>query len=140
LVEPGGGVAPHADDPVPVSPVPASRRVARLRNELHVTANRVARFGFDEHPILDRVRTPATTAVGGMLAPHLLLVRLDLTVDRLVGLLGLLDVDDWSRVGRIGNRQVTLGAIVDEVVQRGFDDLLGLLHAGSRTCQVVAPS
>jgi hypothetical protein len=52
------------------------------------------------------------------------LYRLGLTVDRLVGLIGRLPTEDWERVARVGDRQVTLGAMVDEALQMGFE-LLG---------------
>jgi hypothetical protein len=102
----------------------AAQRVARLRNELHVTANRVARFRFEARPTVDVVRIPPTTAAGAPLAPRVALYRLGLTVDRLVGLIGRLPADDWERVARVGDRQMTLGAIVDEALQMGFE-LLG---------------
>jgi hypothetical protein len=107
--------------PQGVSSAHAARRVARLRNELHVTANRVARFGFDAHPTVDVVRIPPTTAAGALLAPSVVLYRLGLTVDRLARLIGRLPAVDWERVGLVGDRQVTLGAIVDEALQAGFD-------------------
>jgi hypothetical protein len=104
------------------------RRVARLRDELHVTANRVARFGDDEHPVLDPVRVMAPTASSAALAPAHLVFQLDLTAGRLAGYLDALVAADWSRTGRMGDRVVTLGDLVEDVVHTGTHDLLDLLH------------
>jgi hypothetical protein len=106
------------------------QRVARLRDELHVTANRVARFGDDEHPLLDPVRITEPTASSAALAPAPLLFQLDLTAARLIGHLEALSAADWSRTGRMGDRVVTLGDLVEAVVHTGTHDLLDLLHAG----------
>ena len=121
VLVPANGEERPDQGPPGVSSAPAARRVARLRNELHVTANRVARFGFDAHPTVDVVRIPPTTAAEALLAPSVVLYRLGLAVDRLARLIGRLPADDWERVGLVGDRQVTLGAIVDEALQAGFE-------------------
>jgi hypothetical protein len=108
---------------------PRLHRVARLRDELHVTSNRIARFGDDEHPLLDPVRIMAPLASSAVLAPAHLLVQLDLAAGRLVGHLYALTAADWRRTGRMGDRLVTLGDLVDDVVHAGTHDLLDLLHA-----------
>lgn len=105
------------------------QRVARLRRELHVTANRVARFGVDEHPILDPVRVSAPIASSAGLAPGRLLFQLDLAAGRLVALLDALSADDWTRAGRMGDRVMTLGELVERVLHTGSHDILDLLHA-----------
>jgi hypothetical protein len=121
LLAPVDGVEGADQGPVGMASALAARRVARLRIELHVTANRVARFGFDERPTVDMVRIPpTTTAAGALLAPRVVLYRLGLTVDRLAGLIGRLSADDWERVARVGDSPVTLGAIVDEALQVSF--------------------
>jgi hypothetical protein len=104
-------------------------RVARLRDELHVTANRVARFGDDEHPLLDPVLISAPTASSAVLARAPLLFQLDLTAGRLIRHLDALAAADWKRTGRMGDRVVTLGDLVEGVVHTGTHDLLDLLRA-----------
>ena len=104
-------------------------RVARLRNELHVTANRVAEFSYEEHPRLDAVRITASTAsVPALVAPRVL-VQLDLTAARLIKYLDALSATDWKRTGRAGDELVTLGELVDDVVHTARHDLLDLMHA-----------
>jgi len=105
------------------------QRVARLRRELHVTANRVARFGVDEHPILDpvQVSTPIVSSAG--LAPGRLLFQLDLAAGRLVALLDVLSADDWTRAGQMGDRLMTLGELVERVLHTSAHDILDLLPA-----------
>lgn len=109
------------------------QRVARLRRELHVTANRVARFGVDERPILDPVRVSTPIASSAGLAPGRLLFQLGLAAGRLVALLDALSVDDWTRAGRMGDRLMTLGELVEPVLHTGSHDILDLLHASPRS-------
>lgn len=109
-------------------------RTARLRDELHVTANRVARFGVDDHPIVDRIRITASTAAGA-LGPEQLLFQLDLSAGRLIALLGPLSDWDWTRTCHLDGRLVTLGELVDRVLHGAVHDLLDLLHAAA----VLAP-
>lgn len=103
-------------------------RVALLRDELHVTANRVARFGVEEHPIVDPSRVAAPTAASAVIAPGRLSFQLDLAADRLIALLEPLTPRDWSRSGRMGDRIVTVGELVDGVLDQAVHDLLELLH------------
>lgn len=103
-------------------------RVARLRDELHATANRVARFGVDRHPIVDPARITAPTDAS-VLAPEQLLFRLELTAGRLITLLEPLSSRDWARTGYVGDRPVTLGDVVDRVVHGAAHDLLDLVGA-----------
>jgi hypothetical protein len=121
LLVPADGAERSEPAPHGVGAESAAPRVARLRNELHVTANRVARFGFEARPTVDVVHVPPTAAAGALRAPRVVIYRLGLTVDRLAGLIARLSADDWKRVGLVGDRQVTLGAIVDEALQAGFD-------------------
>jgi hypothetical protein len=104
------------------------QRVALLRDEFHVTANRVARFGFDEHPIVDPVRIAAPTAASAVLAPGQLVFQLDLAAGRLIALLDDLTLRDWTRTCRMGDRIVTLGELVDGLLDEAVDDLLDLLQ------------
>jgi RNA polymerase-binding transcription factor DksA len=103
-------------------------RTARLRDELHVTANRVARFGVDDQPIVDPIRITAPTAAGAGLGPEQLLFQLDLSAGRLVALLGPLSEWDWTRTCQLGDRLVTLGELVDRVLHGAVHDLLDLLQ------------
>ena len=107
------------------------RRVARLRDELHVTANRVARFGYDENPFLDPVRITAPTASSAVLAPGQLLCQLQLTAARLIEHLDALSTADWMRTGRMGDQVVTLGNLVEGLVHTGTHDVLDLLQGTS---------
>lgn len=124
LLEPTDSDERTDHGPLPGASAQAARRVTRLRNELHATANRVARFGFEARPTLDVVHVPPTAAAGALLAPRVVTYRLGLTIDRLAGLIARLSADDWKRVGLVGDRQVTLGALVDEALQVSHD-LLG---------------
>jgi hypothetical protein len=100
-----------------------------LRDELHVTANRVERFNVDEHPIIDSV--PAVPAAAGrVLAPEQLLFQLDLTVGRLAALLEPLSEDDWKRTARSGSEFVTLGEVLEAVLHRGVHDLVDATRWG----------
>jgi hypothetical protein len=110
---------------------PGLQRVARLSDELHITANRVARFGYDEHPFLSSDRVTAPAATRAVLGPGPLLFQLDLTATRLLGHLDTLSAADWMRTGRMGDRIVTLGELVSGVVYAGIHDLLDLLGAAS---------
>lgn len=104
-------------------------RVALLRDELQVTANRVARFGVDDHPIVDPVLITAPTAASAALAMEQLLFQLDLSAGRLIALLDPLSPRDWTRTCRVGDRLVTLGELVAGVVHRATHDLVDLLPA-----------
>lgn len=105
------------------------QRVTRLRDELHVTANRVARFRVEEHPSLDPAHPAAPITAGAVLAPEQVLYRLGLTAGRLVTLLEQLPAGDWSRTGRMGDRLMTLGELVERVLHTATHDVLDLLHA-----------
>jgi hypothetical protein len=118
-------------------PVDESRleRVARLRDELYATANRVARFGLDEHPVVDLVRITGPTATSAALGPGQLLFQLDLSAGRLIALLEPLSSRDWSRTGGMGEQVVTLGDLVDRVLHGACHDILDFL----RPARVLAP-
>lgn len=98
----------------PESPM---QRVARLRDEVHVPANRVARFDIDERPIIDPLRILAPTVATVTLAPAQLVFQLDLTARRLVEALERLTPDDWMRTGRMAGKVVTLADLVDGVMR-----------------------
>jgi hypothetical protein len=104
----------------------ALQRVARLRDELHVTANRVARFDLDEHPSVDPVRVMAPTAASSLLTPEQLVFQLELTAGRLINLLDPLTPRDWARTCRVGDGSLTLGALVHQVLDQAVDDLVDL--------------
>jgi hypothetical protein len=104
-------------------------RVARLRDELHATANRVARFAVDDCPSVDPVRVTAPTAASVVLPPEQLLFQLDLTAGRLIALLTPLSSRDWTRTCLMGDRVVTLGQLVERVLDGAAHDLIELLQA-----------
>jgi hypothetical protein len=103
-------------------------RVARLRDELYATANCVARFGLDEHPVVDLVRITGPTATGAALGPAQLPFRLATSARRLIALLEPLWARDWTRTGGMGERVVILGDLVDRVLHGASHDLLDLLR------------
>ena len=103
-------------------------RVARLRDEFHATANRVARFAVDDCPSVDPVRTTAPTAASAV-PPEQLLSQLDLTAGRLIAVLTPLAPRDWTRTCLMGDRVVTLGELVERVLDGAAHDLLELLRA-----------
>ena len=105
-------------------------RVARLRDELHVTANRVARFEIDGAPTLSPVRIAASTAASATLAPGILVAHLDLSAARLIALVQARP-DAWDKVGRMGDTAVTAGDLVNAVVHGGLHDLLNCVHDSS---------
>jgi hypothetical protein len=103
-------------------------RIARLRDELYATANRVARFGLEEHPVVDLVRITGPTATSAALGPAQLLFQLDMSARRLIALPEPLSSHDWTRTGGMGERVVTLGDLVDRVLHGASHDVLDLLR------------
>ena len=71
----------------------------------------------------------APTASNARPAPSHLLFQLDLTAGRLFGHVDALSAADGRRTGRMGDRVVTTGDLVEGVVHTGTHDLLDLLHA-----------
>jgi hypothetical protein len=106
-------------------------RLARLSDELHATANRVARFAVDEVPIVDPVRILKASTAGAELAPEGVLFRLDVTAERLMAALEPLSGLDWARSGRMDDRRTTLGEVVDGVLHGAAHDVLGLMEQQS---------
>jgi hypothetical protein len=119
--------------PVQATPLDNSRleRLARLGDELHATANRVARFVVDEHPVVDPVRVMKASIAGAALAPEWVLFRLDFTAERLRAALEPLSAVDWARIGQMDNRLVTLGEVVDGVLHGAVHDVLDLIRPAS---------
>lgn len=124
VLEPGN--APDRDLSGRLAPT-RFERVARLRDELHATANRVERFRLTAVPVIDVVRVHAARAATTMLSPGQILHQLDLVGDRLVAALGALTPGDWRRVGRVGDDTITLGELIDDVVHAARHDLLDLV-------------
>jgi hypothetical protein len=110
-------------------------RIARLREELYATANRVARFGLHEHPVVDLVRITGSTATSAALGPAQLLGQLDMSASRLIGLLEPLSPRDWTRTGGMGERVVTLGDLVDWLLHAASHALLDLQRPASVLAQ-----
>jgi hypothetical protein len=119
--------------PVQATPLDSSRleRLARLGDELHATANRVARFAVDEHPVVDPVRIMKASTAGAVLAPERVLFRLDITAERLIAALEPLSAHEWAGTGQVDNRLVTLGEVVDGVLHGAFHDVLDLIRPAS---------
>ena len=99
-------------------------RVARLRDELHVTAIRIARFTVDEHPVVEPARIKAPTAATATLGAGQLLFQLRLAADRLVDLLVQVTPQAWLHVGRVGDRPMTLHDLVDDMLVAWTNDFL----------------
>ena len=93
----GSRASARQSDDAPLVGVGASRRV---RDDLHVTANRVARFDVDERPTVNPVRARAPAAADATLAPEPLLFQVDLTAASLIALLDPLSAHDWARRGQ----------------------------------------
>ncbi|MGE3447806.1 MAG: hypothetical protein AB7H92_09535 [Microbacteriaceae bacterium] len=123
-----GEAAGGVDGPGRPSPAGCARfeRVARLRDELHATANRVERFRLTDDPVIDAVRVRAARAASAMLSPGQVLHQLDLVADRLVQVLGALTPGEWRRVGRIGDSVITPGGLIDDVIHAARHDLLDM--------------
>lgn len=102
-------------------------RVARLRDELHATTNRVERFGLMHRPSIDAVRVRTPTAATAVLAPGQVLHQLDLVAARLVAVLHAQAPSDWHRVADMGDSTVTLSRLVDDVLHPAHHDLLDLV-------------
>jgi hypothetical protein len=58
------------------------------------------------------------------LTPEQLLFRLDLTAERLVAMIEPLSDREWRRVCRIDDQSVTLGALVEQMLEDARGDLL----------------
>ena len=129
-------LAPLGEGPRrPAATASASRgarleRVARLRDELHVTANRIARLDADDDRIIEDLHVAAPASAAGPLVPEHLLVRLELTAARLVALASALSEDDWMRTAEGGDRLVPFGEVVAEVLDAALQDLHDLVDAG----------
>ena len=67
-------------------------------------------------------------ATNTVLGPEQLLFQLGLSANRLVALIEPLTPRDWVRTGRVGDRLVTLGEIVNGVLRSAYHDLLHLLQ------------
>jgi hypothetical protein len=103
-------------------------RVARLRDEFHATANRVARFAVDDCPNVEPVRITAPSVASTILPPTQLLSQLHLTASRLIRMLTPLSSGDWTRTCLMGGRVVTLGDLVGQVLDGAARDMLELLE------------
>lgn len=129
LLAPGGAAR---DDDGLDRPPPAGcarfERVARLRDELHATANRVERFRLVDAPVIDAVRVRAARAASAVLSSGQVLHQLDLVSDRLVEVLGALTPGEWRRVARLGDGIITLGGLIDDVLHGARHDLLDLME------------
>ena len=105
-------------------------RVRHLRDELHVTANRIARLNADDDGIIEDVRVATPASGVDELVPEHLLFRLELTAARLVALAVPLSDDDWMRTAEVGNHLVRFGEVVADVLDSALQDLHDLLHDG----------
>lgn len=125
-----GGAARNADglDRPPPAGCARFERVARLRDELHATANRVERVRLVDDPMIDAVRVRAARAVSAVLSPGQVLHQLDLVSDRLVEVLGALTPSEWRRVARLGEGVITLDGLIDDVLHGARHDLLDLME------------
>lgn len=102
-------------------------RVARYRDELHATANRVERIRSDPRAVVQPVRVHAATAATSTLGPAHLRHQLDLTARRLSALLDELLPAHWRRTARLGEAATTtIPGLVDAVLHPATHDLLDL--------------
>jgi hypothetical protein len=102
----------------------AVERVARLRDEIHITANRVARFHLEEHPVLSRVWIDAPVVGCVTLAPGALVSQLELSAARLVQVVQACSVHDGNRTARMDGADVTIEDLLNSVLHTSVHDLL----------------
>jgi hypothetical protein len=103
--------------------------VARYRDELHATANRVDRIRSDARAVIQPVRVHAATAATSRLDPAQLRYQLDVTAGRLARLLGDLSLLHWRRSAQLGEAATTtIAALVGAVLHPATHDLLDLCH------------
>ena len=98
-------------------------RVARLQDELHAAGEQVARLAVDRHPVVDPDQLVARWAAHEELTAEQLLFRLDLTAERLVAMIEPLSEREWQRACRVGDRSVTLGELVDGMLEHACEVL-----------------
>ena len=104
-------------------------RVARLRDEFHVTANRIASFDAYNDHVLSPVRVAGRTTTTAVLGPEQVLAQLEEAASRLIALLETRPARDLTHVTRVGDGLVTLGELVDRVLAGATRDLRELLAA-----------
>jgi hypothetical protein len=85
---------------------------ARLRDELHAIANRVARVLTAPGASVSRVRIHAPTALAGASDRGLVLVLLGSSADRLADITDTMDPDQWELFGCVGSSFVTIAELV----------------------------
>jgi hypothetical protein len=86
---------------------------ARLRDELHVVANRIRRLrAMPGSSILANVSVDATTALSRTSNVAHLLAMLSVSAERLADLLSRLEPEEWDVRGRVGSREVTVAELV----------------------------
>jgi hypothetical protein len=115
----------------------ALERVARLRDELHATANRVDRIRSDQNAAVPPVRVHASTAATPELAPAQLRYQLNLTTSRLRALLD--EVAPLHRPGTAGAGQeatTTIASLLNGVLHGATHDLIDLLAATAASSRV----
>jgi hypothetical protein len=104
-------------------------RVARLRDELHATANRVDRIRTDENAVVQPVRVHASTAATPVLAPAQLRCQLDHTTSRLVALLDEIAPQRPGTAGAGQGAATTIVSLLNGVLHGATHDLIDLLAA-----------
>ena len=86
---------------------------ARLRDELHVVANRIRRLrAAPGSSILANVSVDAATALSRTPNVAHLLAMLSVSAERLADLLLRLEPEEWDVRGRVGTREVTVAELV----------------------------
>lgn len=86
--------------------------VARLRDELHAVANRVARLLAAPGSALASMDIGSPTALAGPSSPGLLVAVLTMTAERLASMADRLGEEDWRVIGHLGTQTVTIGQLV----------------------------
>jgi hypothetical protein len=86
---------------------------ARLRDELHVVANRIRRLrAMPGSSTLPNVSVDATTALSRTSNVDQLLAMLSVSAARLADLVSRLELEEWDVRGRVGTREVTVAELV----------------------------
>ena len=97
---------------LPTAPPSQLEGAARLRDELHVVANRISRLrAAPGSPVLATLSIDAPTALRRTASVEHLLVMLDISAQRLADLAASLDAAEWDLRGRIGASDVSVAEL-----------------------------
>jgi hypothetical protein len=96
---------------------------ARLRDELHAIANRVARLLIEQDARLSSVTIPPPDALAASASTNILVALLRMAAVRLADLVDALRPEQWGIAGRVGDRTVTVAELVRVPLHHSHRDL-----------------